>query len=60
MNIHFLGELPLDPSVRVGGDTGHPIVQRKEGAPFLELARQTVARAAEVSQETGPKIEITD
>jgi hypothetical protein len=46
--------------VRVGGDTGKPIVQGKEGAPFLELARNTAARATEVSAETGPKIEISD
>jgi ATP-binding protein involved in chromosome partitioning len=60
MKVHFLGELPLDPAVRVGGDTGKPIVQGKEGAPFLELARNTAARATEVSSETGPKIEISD
>src|SRR5450432_4087905 len=48
MNVHFLGELPMDPAVRVGGDTGQPIVLRKgEGEPFLELARNVVARAAE-------------
>src|SRR5215475_9324775 len=61
MKVHFLGELPLDPQVRVGGDTGKPIVQRKgEGEPFLELARHAAARAEEVSKETGPKIEISD
>jgi ATP-binding protein involved in chromosome partitioning len=61
MNVHFLGELPLDPEVRVGGDSGKPIVQRSgAGDPFLDLARRTAARAAEVSQETGPKIEITE
>src|SRR5919204_1827698 len=38
MKVHFLGELPLDPAVRVGGDTGKPVVLRKEqGEPFLEL-----------------------
>jgi ATP-binding protein involved in chromosome partitioning len=61
MNVHFLGELPLDPEVRVGGDSGQPVVRRKgQGEPFLELARQVAARAAEVSQETGPKIEISE
>src|SRR3954469_17829094 len=29
MQVHFLGELPLDPEVRIGGDSGLPIVQRK-------------------------------
>src|SRR6201996_3310203 len=28
MNINFLGELPLDPVVRVGGDTGRPVASR--------------------------------
>src|SRR5512132_1247823 len=40
MQVHFLGELPLDPQIRIGGDSGSPIVMRKgEGEPFLELAR---------------------
>ena len=61
MQVHFLAELPLDPQVRVGGDTGKPIVLREGfGAPFLELARNAVARTAEASQETGPAIEISD
>src|SRR6476646_2816736 len=61
MQVHFLGELPLDPQIRIGGDTGTPIVMRKgEGEPFLELARNAVARTAEVAQQEGPKIEITD
>ena len=25
MKVNFLGELPLDPEVRIGGDTGHPV-----------------------------------
>jgi ATP-binding protein involved in chromosome partitioning len=61
MQVHFLAELPLDPQVRIGGDSGNPIVLRKgEGEPFLELARNVVARAEEVSKETGPNIEISD
>src|SRR5438045_3738699 len=28
MNVHFLAELPLNPEVRIGGDSGKPIVQR--------------------------------
>jgi ATP-binding protein involved in chromosome partitioning len=61
MQVHFLGELPLDPQVRVGGDSGQPVVLLEgQGGPFLELARNTVARTAEAAQETGPAIEITD
>jgi ATP-binding protein involved in chromosome partitioning len=61
MQVHFLAELPLDPEVRIGGDTGKPIVLREgQGEPFLELARHAAARALEAAQETGPKIEISE
>ena len=61
MQVNFLAELPLDPQVRIGGDTGSPIVLRKgEGEPFLELARNAAARCDEAAKETGPKIEISD
>ena len=61
MQVHFLAELPLDPEVRVGGDTGRPAVLRKDkGEPFLELARNTVVRVQEAALQEGPKIEITD
>ena len=61
MQVHFLAELPLDPQVRVGGDSGKPVVLSEgQGAPFLELARKAVARATEAAQQTGPAIEISD
>src|SRR5437764_5716712 len=61
MDVHFLGELPLDPQVRIGGDSGQPIVrQQGEGEPFLTLARNTVKRVDEVGNEQGPRIEISD
>ncbi len=59
MQVNFLGELPLDPQVRIGGDTGSPIVLRKgEGEPFLELARNAAARCDEAANQSGPNIEI--
>jgi ATP-binding protein involved in chromosome partitioning len=59
MDVHFLGELPLDPQIRIGGDSGQPIVLHKgEGEAFLTLARNAVARVDEVGKEQGPKIEI--
>jgi ATP-binding protein involved in chromosome partitioning len=58
MSVHFLAELPLDPRVRIGGDTGDPVALREEGKPFVDLARGVIARAAEAAGEEGPRIEI--
>jgi ATP-binding protein involved in chromosome partitioning len=60
MHVHFLAELPLDPKVRIGGDTGDPIALRSEGAAFVELARNAAARADAAGQAEGPKIEISE
>ena len=64
MKVHFLGELPLNPDVRVGGDTGKPVVLSagpgQAGEGFLELARNTVRRIEEIGPQQGPSIEITD
>ena len=59
MQVHFLAELPLDPQVRVGGDSGNPVAVGKDPG-FLELARNVVLRAEEAAKVEGPKIEITD
>jgi ATP-binding protein involved in chromosome partitioning len=46
LGVPFLGEVPIDPKVVVGGDTGEPIVTAEPDAPasvaFRELARQVV------------------
>jgi ATP-binding protein involved in chromosome partitioning len=64
MKVHFLGELPLNPEVRIGGDTGDPVSLRQNNDPvaegFLQLARNLDARVAEVGNPGGPKIDITD
>ena len=61
MEVHFLGELPLDPEVRIGGDSGEPVVQIKgKGEHFLELARNVVARVEEASKDSGPRIEVSE
>ena len=61
MQVRFLGELPLDPNIRIGGDTGDPVSLRKdEGEPFLALAREVVNRAGEAGKTTGPNIEISE
>ena len=60
MDIPFLGELPLDPEVRIGGDTGHPAAPvRREPArrstPWRKRSRPPWKPA-----KTGPKITLED
>jgi len=61
MKVAFLGELALEPEIRIGGDTGRPITTRDDprAAPFVELARRIEARCME-EQTAGPKISIED
>jgi ATP-binding protein involved in chromosome partitioning len=60
MNVPFLGELALDPAVRVGGDSGNPVTLSDHGAPFVAIAQAVQRRAAEESSKTGPSIKIED
>jgi ATP-binding protein involved in chromosome partitioning len=64
MGVNFLGEIPLDPEVRVGGDTGRSVALRKPDDPhaaaFYQLARNTIAKVELVGGLKGPKIEVTD
>ena len=63
MKVHFLGELAMDPEVRIGGDGGKPVTTRAAGdahaAPFLELAKEVEMRCAE-EHGGGPAITIED
>lgn len=63
MGVPFLGELPLDPRVRVGGDSGRPVALLGEGdaqaQPFVEIAKR-VAEACAAGVRKGPKISIED
>jgi ATP-binding protein involved in chromosome partitioning len=64
MGVTFLGELPLDPAVRIGGDTGSPIALRNgsdaSAAAYHALARAAMARIQETGGPTGPSISIED
>ena len=64
MDVNFLAEVPLDPEVRIGGDTGRPVALRDGNDPhsaaFFQMARDTVARIAQVGAPAGPSIEVTD
>ncbi len=63
MNVPFLGELALNPQVRIGGDTGTPVSSRAEvdehSSPFLELA-QHVDEACAGAKPGGPRITVED
>ncbi len=64
MGVPFLGELALDPDVRVGGDTGSPVALRDgrhaQAEAYLTLARRVMERVAEAGAPRGPEIQITD
>jgi ATP-binding protein involved in chromosome partitioning len=64
MGIPFLGELPLDPVVRIGGDTGRPVAMRGESderaAAFFELAKRAIDRVLVESAAPAPKITVED
>ena len=57
--VPFLGELPLSPDVRIGGDTGMPVVLRgKEdplGKAFVDLGRRVAARLSTLNLTTPPE-----
>ena len=42
LNVPFLGEIPIDPDIRIGGDTGNPILESKPDSEasrsFLDIA----------------------
>lgn len=64
MGVPFIGELPLDPEVRLGGDTGRPIAMRNgadaHAVAFHDLAAKTLERIAAVGAPKGPSISIED
>ena len=65
MNVHFLGALPLDPQIRIGGDSGKPVTLRDTADPhaagFMQLAKSLLERVEETSEAAkGPAITIED
>jgi ATP-binding protein involved in chromosome partitioning len=61
--VPFLGEIEIDPQIRIGGDTGKPVASFGEDAPggksIFAVARNVAARAAELSgTSAGPSLEI--
>jgi ATP-binding protein involved in chromosome partitioning len=63
MEISFLGEVPLELSIRQGGDRGLPVVVGKpdgaEGKAFMELAQKVAQRVSvENATRTAPSVTI--
>ncbi|HWQ53509.1 MAG TPA: Mrp/NBP35 family ATP-binding protein [Bryobacteraceae bacterium] len=62
MQVHFLGELPLDPAVRVGGDSGKPVAMKESdnGVGFRALAVAALGRLERMGGPSAPSIDISD
>jgi hypothetical protein len=60
--VPVLGEIEIDPRIRIGGDTGKPVAALgEEGAgtkSLYSLARAVVNRLVEVGASTGPTVQI--
>src|SRR5205085_12413191 len=65
LGIGFLGEIPLNKNVRIGGDEGMPIVLKMpeslEAVQFLDIARNIVSKITESNKQTaGHRIPIIE
>jgi len=64
MEVPFLAELPLDPEVRAGGDSGRPIAlysaDDARAAAYHDMARTMVAALTALGPQKGPTMEISD
>jgi ATP-binding protein involved in chromosome partitioning len=49
--VPFLGSVPLDPSIRIGGDSGKPVV---EGYPDSEAAK----RISEIAKQVAARVSV--
>ncbi len=62
-SVPFLGEIEIDPQIRIGGDTGKPVALLGDAAPgaksLYAMARAVAARVeAVLSTATGPVVQI--
>ncbi|HYI96732.1 MAG TPA: Mrp/NBP35 family ATP-binding protein [Bryobacteraceae bacterium] len=62
MQVPFLGELPLDPEIRIGGDRGKPVTLEDGGRAkhFFDLAERVIASLEKNPASKGPSISIAD
>ncbi len=65
LNVPFLGEIPIDTNIRIGGDVGRPIVDADPKSPqsmiISKIARNLAAQVSirNMSQASAPSIEIS-
>ena len=65
LGVPFLGEIPIDTNIRIGGDVGRPIVEADPKSPqskiISQIARNLAAQISikNLSQPAGPSIEIS-
>ncbi len=63
MDVPFLGALPLDPQVRVGGDSGRPVAllgpEDPRAAGFFEIARRVEKRCGQAARKA-PTMTVED
>jgi ATP-binding protein involved in chromosome partitioning len=61
MGVNFLGALPLDPTVRIGGDNGQPVTtfgpEDRHAREYYELARKALELA---KQPAGPTWSVSE
>jgi ATP-binding protein involved in chromosome partitioning len=64
MQVPFLGEVPLEPEIRIGGDTGRPVALLGESdarsAAFYQIAKSVAERLETGAGSRGPSITIED
>jgi ATP-binding protein involved in chromosome partitioning len=62
MSVPFLGEVPLDPEIRIGGDTGKPIMLSGDSrsVAFTDIAERVTGALQESGGSKGPSISIVD
>ncbi len=59
-NVPFLGRIELDPTIREGGDSGHPVVlageQANNAKSLFAFARKVLARIEELKSSSGGSV----
>jgi len=60
--VPFLGEIEIDPQIRIGGDSGKPVAALGEDAPgarsIYAMARNVAARASPLDSGSAPVVQI--